>query len=191
VRWENRLGPQVTLFSFVTAASVPLLLSLATLPPLKAHVGPLAELVESHLFRQITGFCLLGLVVLEVFYAVRKRTRRPVPGSRAAWRSVHMLVGCSMVPLVIVHTGGRWGDNLNGLLLTALLAAVVVGAGGKLVEAVRVQAVARRAAAGKPLSKKARGWLGPFHERWLRLHVLTVTALLVFVAFHIFSVYYF
>jgi hypothetical protein len=114
-----------------------------------------------------------------------------------------MILGGSLLPLVVLHTGGRWGDNLNGWLLTALLGGVLVAAVGKLTEAVWVRRALRSAGNGSAFAAPKNGATGRngaaarnggfsrLHAVWLALHRLLVAALLVLLGWHVFSVYYF
>ena len=87
------------------------------------------------LFKQISGFSLLGLSVLLAVLSLRKRVRRLTWGHFDSWRAVHVLAGVLTVSMLLLHTGFRLGDNLNlylmlvfiGLLLAGAVASAVVG----------------------------------------------------------------
>ncbi|HEX4953303.1 MAG TPA: hypothetical protein VF017_07910 [Thermoanaerobaculia bacterium] len=188
VRWEFRVLPMIVLL-------VVTILAVASLLPTLTNGGEsllaqLARWTKSHLFRQITGFVALGLILLELAYALVKRNKVRLPGDRARWRVVHILVGATLLPLIVVHTGGRWGHNLNGLLLTSLVGTVLVGVGGKLGEALKLRQAERRHDRKEKLDS-SRNSRRPFHATWLQAHTVLVGLLLALVAFHVFSVYYF
>ena len=98
---------------------------------------------------------------------------------------MHILIGATLIPLVGIHTGGRWGVNLNGLLLACLVGTIVIGVTGKIGEAWRLHRVERLG----PSAGHGKG--SAFHANWLRVHVALVSIFTALLAFHIFSVYYF
>jgi nitrite reductase (NADH) large subunit len=188
IRWEFRLAPLVGMAVLTLIAALPLLkVGLVGGEALWEKLGRLGRLAENHLFREITGFALLALILVEVLYSIRKRTQVRLPGDRTQWRSVHMMLGATLIPLVVIHTGGRWGMNLNAWLLTSLFAVVLIGVAGKIGEAVRLRRAVQRAGQGAAAVKAS----GPYHAAWLWLHTVAVAALVVLLAFHILSVYYF
>ena len=87
------------------------------------------------LFKQISGFTLLGLSVLLAVLSLRKRVRRMTWGHFDGWRALHVLAGVLTVSVLLLHTGFRLGDNLNlylmlvfiGLLLAGAVASAVMG----------------------------------------------------------------
>jgi nitrite reductase (NADH) large subunit len=90
---------------------------------------------RSGLFKQISGFTLLGLSLLLALVSVRKRVRRLYWGVFDGWRVLHVLAGVLTVAVLVAHTGFRLGDNLNfylmcvfaGLLLAGAAASAAVG----------------------------------------------------------------
>lgn len=205
MRWEFRLQPLLFLLTIALIAGAPLLMSLLGGVPLREQVEVLGNLLADHQFRITSGFFILTLILFEVLYSLRKRGRIRLPGERHSWRSVHMIIGTALVPLIVVHTGGRWGDNLNGMLLTCLVLTILVGLVGKIAEALR----ARRAMALHAVGANGNGKNGAvkagvavtangngkhrwsIHQSWLWLHTTFVTGLIVLVAYHIFCVYYY
>jgi nitrite reductase (NADH) large subunit len=93
------------------------------------------DLWRNGLFKQISGFTLLGLSIVLGLVSARKRVRRLRWGSFDGWRVVHVLAGLLTVAVLVAHTGFRLGDNLNfylmlvfaGLLLAGAAASAVVG----------------------------------------------------------------
>jgi len=93
------------------------------------------DLWRSGLFKQISGFTLLGFSVLLALVSLRKRVRRLFWGSFDSWRVLHVLAGLLTVAVLVTHTGFRLGDNLNfylmcvfaGLMLAGAAASAVVG----------------------------------------------------------------
>ena len=149
---------------------------------------PLAETVQQPwrvdllwregMYRQISGFTLLGLSILASLLSVRKRWRRAASaGPFPAWRMAHVALGVMTLAALAVHTGARTGDNLNFALMASFSAVNVIGgaAGG-------VTALEQKlgAAAGRK-----------YRSALVVAHVLAMWPLPVLVAFHVLSVYYF
>lgn len=197
VRWEFRVAPLALLLSLTLIAITPLVLSLAGGVPLRQQIEWFGELFTTNLFRQITGYVALGLIAFEILYSLRKRGRVPLPGAKNGWRSMHILIGSALVPLIVIHTGGRWGDNLNGLLLSAMVGTILVGLVGKLAEALTVRRRQAQSANGAAKTNGNGNGNGnsrhPFalHTSWLSVHTVLVAALVALLGFHIFSVYYY
>lgn len=236
MRWDVRLRPQLILLGAAVTLVVPLLASLAGADVARAWIAAAGGLMDTHRVRELTGYLALSCVLAQAALSARRRTRLPLRGSYAAWRSLHMLLGVGLLGVVLVHTGGRWGVNLNGWLLTALLLVSFTALVGKALEARAVahqtpptsESAARRparpfealatlfafaargqravAAAEAALTGAAENvWiyratparprrgtsLARLRTLWLHTHVLLVAALLVLLAFHVLSVYYF
>ena len=126
-------------------AGAALIAALATLLWFLPVVIPYAETVQASLrfdelwrnslYKQISGFTLLGLSVVLAVVSLRKRVRRLTWGSFDGWRAVHVLSGVLTLAVLVAHTGFRTGENLNfflmmvfsGLLLAGAAASAVVG----------------------------------------------------------------
>lgn len=163
------------------------IVGLATLAGLFAGPIPFVNTVEGSfhvdvlwrtgLYRQITGFVLLGLCALALLLTARKRWRRLSFGSFAAWRIVHAVVGVLALGALVAHTGLRLGHNLNLALMTTFLLLNIVGvlAGG--VTAVEGQMARRVGMKWRPVLVLA--------------HIVAFWPLPVLVTFHVLAVYYF
>lgn len=88
------------------------------------------------LYKQISGFSLLGLSVLISLISLRKRIRKVITlWDFAWWRVAHVVFGALILAVLLAHTGFRFGDHLNfylmlcfsGLLLVGTVAGVVIG----------------------------------------------------------------
>jgi len=81
------------------------------------------------LFKQISGFTVLGLFVLGLLLSPRKRIKKLRSlGSFDGWRLVHIVLGLLVILGLAAHTGFRLGDGLNLLLMAAFSATLVLGA---------------------------------------------------------------
>ncbi len=143
MRWDSRFRPLAVLFGAALILATPLLGSLARAEFLRQWITGLGHLMEVHRFRELTGYAAFGLILFELLLTLRKRTGFPFPGSFPGWRTIHMLTGVALLVAVVIHTGGRWGVNLNGWLLSALLLTAFVGLSGKLLEAHLIERLTR------------------------------------------------
>lgn len=129
------------------------------------------------LFKQISGFALVGLVALGLLLSLRKRVARFKWGHFPGWRVLHASLGLAALFTAFAHTGFRLGYNLNFALMLAFLLSAFTGAvsGAFLAKLNAVQT--------KPALKLVRG---------VRvLHDWVFWPLLVLVSFHVLKVYYF
>jgi nitrite reductase (NADH) large subunit len=129
------------------------------------------------LAKQITGFTLVGLVVLGMVLSLRKRIPRFRLGEVSSWRAVHAVLGSLTLIALITHTGFRLGQNLNLILMLNFLGLALVGAlaGG-------VTALERRLAG--PAARRLRAV-------WTGMHIALVWPLPVLIAIHVMVAYWF
>jgi hypothetical protein len=156
MRWESRFTPHAVLLAGAVLLATPLIASLLGADVLRAWVTRLGRLMDYHRFREVTGYAGLALIIFELLLSVRKRTTMPMPGSIPRWRVVHMFTGTGLVLVIVIHTGGRWGVNLNGLLLATFMAATFIGLGGKMLEARMIERLTRRTETGSAPSSRLR-----------------------------------
>ena len=81
------------------------------------------------LFKQISGYSLLGLAALGAVLSLRKRIPAWQAGDFAWWRLAHVVLGALALGVLAVHTGFRLGDHLNLMLMLVFLGLLVAGAG--------------------------------------------------------------
>lgn len=126
--------------------------------------------------KQITGYGLLGIMLLGMLLPARRRMRALArAGDFSWWRLLHTAVGAAALVALTVHTGFRLGYNLNKVLMLNVLMLAATGS-----------------FAGVVVSLSHR--LAPAYARWLQtgwtvLHVLLCWPLLALVVFHILTVY--
>lgn len=129
------------------------------------------------LYKQISGFTVLGISVLVLVLSLRKRFKWFRWGDFPVWRLMHALLGGSAIFVLLVHTGFRLGDNLNFLLMMAFTALLLVGAvTGSVI------AMEHRLSASTVRQVRSIG-------TWL--HILIFWPIPVLLGFHIFKTYYF
>ncbi|MEM7482970.1 MAG: hypothetical protein AAF481_17480 [Acidobacteriota bacterium] len=73
----------------------------------------------------ILGFLALALILLLLFYGVRKRRYRNTAGRMETWLQSHIYLGALCLVVALLHTGFRFQDRL-ALAAFAVLAAVVL-----------------------------------------------------------------
>lgn len=129
------------------------------------------------LYKQITGFTLLGLSLLAMSLSVFKRYVEKLKKVFASMRLVHVVIGVLAVMTLLLHTGNLQGEGLNQWLLIDFIAVLVLGG---LMAAWLGKEHKSSAAVGSKM-RRLFGWG----------HIVAVWALPVLLGFHIFSVYYF
>jgi nitrite reductase (NADH) large subunit len=83
---------------------------------------------RSGAWRQTTGFILVGVTLTGLSMSLRKRWRRFRWGEFGVWRAFHAALGVAGLAVLAAHTGLRFGDNFNSVLMTTFVGANVVGA---------------------------------------------------------------
>jgi nitrite reductase (NADH) large subunit len=84
---------------------------------------------REELFKQISGFGVLGLFSVGLLVSVRKRTRvLDRAGRFDGWRLAHVVLGVLVILGLIAHTGLRLGNGLNFMLMASFSMMLLVGA---------------------------------------------------------------
>ncbi len=129
------------------------------------------------LFKQISGFTLLGLSALTLFFSLRKRIKTIRVGHFDYWRLAHVVVGALALTALLVHSGFRLGDNLNFILMLCftliLLSGTLIGS---------VIAMEHRLQPALVRQLKTSGF-------WI--HILLFWPLPLLLGVHVFKTYYF
>ncbi|MGH1462448.1 MAG: FAD-dependent oxidoreductase [Neptuniibacter sp.] len=129
------------------------------------------------LYKQVTGFTLLGLTILGMLMSLKKRSKVLRVGSFSFWRILHAALASICLIILLVHTGFNAGQSLNQWLLLNFLMLAVLGA------AVSV-AIGMQYKLSPSIGRQVRniGFWG---------HLLLSWPLPALLSFHILSVYYF
>lgn len=127
--------------------------------------------------KQITGFTILGTAILGLMLSLRKRIPWLSFGTFSSWRLVHTLLGVVALLALMLHTGLRFGSNLNAWLMANFLFLTLLGTVAGIVTAFE-----HRISAGTGKALRAQ-------VTWL--HILLVWPLPVLLGFHIAKTYYF
>ncbi len=166
----------------VSLAAAVLALLVSLMPPVP--VSPTVQQVwhpevlwTDGTWKQVSGYSLLTLSLVALLLSLRKRWPRFNLGAFARWRTVHAVLGASVLLVLFAHTGLRLGANLNFALMTVFLGLALAGAAAGAVTALEARV-------GGVLARRLRSW-----SNWV--HLLLFWPLPVLLGFHIVSVYYF
>lgn len=200
---KPKFSTLIILTLVVAAILLPFALSGVYIPLLRDRNFGALMILHTDLYKLITGFIVLALVLFELVLALRKRGRRwkiALPGSILVWRSLHVFVGVGLVGTVLLHTGGATGDNFNAIFLwvffgVALSALMGVVAETGILESSQKYfglipehwpALSKRfpSISKGPLIRKLRFF-------WLSTHIILVSMFCVMLGFHIFLAFYF
>jgi len=129
------------------------------------------------LFKQISGFTILGLVVIGLAISLRKRLTKVTVGNYDLWRLAHVVLGIGALIALVVHTGFRFGNQLNFILMLNFLMLAAAGANASTVVASEHHLV-------PSLAKKQR-------KLWNKVHLLLFWSLPVLLGFHVLKTYFF
>lgn len=129
------------------------------------------------LWKQVSGYTLLGLALLSLTVSLRKRWRRFSRGAFTRWRFAHAALGLSALLVLVAHTGFRLGSNLNQFLMVSFLAVALMGSVAGGVTALQAQL-------GGMAAQRLRRFWG-----WI--HLIVAWPVPVLLTLHIVSVYYF
>ena len=143
--------------------------------PESVQVQGLSVLWFDSVYKQVSGFTLLGLIALGLGLSARKRIKQLNIGAFPIWRAGHASLGLLALVVAFGHTGFRLGDNLNLALMLAFLASAATGA-----------------CSGVLLANAPRSGFWMRSMRAVRLlHDWVLWPLIVLVGFHVLKVYYF
>ncbi len=167
------------------ACSIALILALAIFfaPPIsfassvQTKLHQIDVLWRDGFWKQVSGFTLVGLVLISLGLSLRKRIKRFTLGEFGHWRAVHAVLGTISLVALVTHTGFRLGNNFNFVLMLNFLALALVGA-----LAGTVTSLERR------LSPVAAKRLRSF---WTGTHIAMAWPLPVLVVLHVVIAYYF
>jgi len=185
----------LVLLTFVCAALLsPFVFSGYYLPALREQNFDFYQLLQTGVYKQATGFTALGLVLLEILLALRKRGRRwqvALPGSVMLWRSTHIFVGVSLIGVILVHTFGATGHNYNGAFLWVFFAVSLSPLVGATTET-GILGSRFRYFRFPPLPTITKGPLiRSWRSIWLGTHIFLVSIFSVMLGFHTLLAYYY
>ncbi|MEM9480670.1 MAG: FAD-dependent oxidoreductase [Verrucomicrobiota bacterium] len=130
------------------------------------------------IIKQITGYSLLGIVLLGLLISLRKRFRWFRIGHFARWRFFHAAFGLTALIALFVHTGFRFGHNLNFWLMFTFVGLNLLGAISGMVAAVESSGTSNAALTARR-----------FRPALTYAHLVLFWPLPILLTFHILSVY--
>ncbi len=92
------------------------------------HPNLLEHIWNDGLFKQITGFTLLGATLIGLLMSLRKRVSAFKFATFSLWRNLHLVLAVLSLALLSLHTGLNLGANLNFWLLANFSALALAGA---------------------------------------------------------------
>jgi nitrite reductase (NADH) large subunit len=129
------------------------------------------------LYKQVSGFTVLGLGAVAGLLTFRKRWPRISLGDFAIWRVLHVVLGLAALLGLYVHTGGRFGSRLDFWLMGSFTGLILAGA-------VAALTIAREHALPPALVRRWRD-----ASTWI--HILLFWPVPVLVGVHVLKTYYF
>jgi len=129
------------------------------------------------LYKQLSGFTLLGASVLLALLSLRKRVPRLAWGSFDSWRTLHVLAGVLTIVVLLAHTGLRMGAQLDFWLMLVFSALLLAGAAAGASMGLQHRLPLNVARRGRSVSIWA--------------HVLLLWPLPVLLGFHVFKTYWY
>jgi nitrite reductase (NADH) large subunit len=86
-------------------------------------------------FKELTGYALLAAAGSSTLLSARKRLQLLGRTAFASWRIAHVALGAAALLVLWLHTGGRFGANLNLALAATFVGVLVAGGGASLLVA--------------------------------------------------------
>lgn len=143
-----------------------------------AAVSWLEKLWTDSLYKQISGYSLLGISVAGILISLRKRIKRFTLGGFPWWRFIHTVLGFTALVILYLHTGFSLGENLNQYLMLDFVLLAIAGA------------LAGMIIGGERYTRM--GYAGKRWRKWLtHSHIILFWPLPVLLTLHVLSVYYF
>jgi nitrite reductase (NADH) large subunit len=136
----------------------------------------LTDLWNNGLYKQISGFTLIGIVMLGLYVSVKKRLLKS-NRRYSLFRNIHVATGLTAVLILLAHTGASMGNNLNYLLMFSFMLAAVVGGMSGLV-------TSNPSMLGNRMGSRVRSFMS-------FIHILTVWPIPVVLVFHVLGSYYY
>ena len=176
------LPPQRAWRTLLTTAALAALIAVFFLIPVSLDYAESVQaasvdfLWRTTAWKQLTGYTAVGCTAVALAMSFRKRIKRLAFGEFAHWRIVHVALAICGFSLLIVHTGGRIGFNLNLFLMGSFVALLVTGVGAGAVMA---------------LQHRLQGDVVRWRTQFTWAHILLFWPVPVLLGFHIFKSYYF
>jgi len=132
---------------------------------------------ENNVWKQVSGFTLLGITVIGLLVSIRKRWRKLRFGHYNYWRVMHVVLGVILLATLALHTGFHFGTHINFLLMLTYISIAISGV-------ISAAVVAFETKLPLFVAKRARSIVN-------FTHILLFWPFPTLVGFHIVSFYYF
>ncbi|HUG21131.1 FAD-dependent oxidoreductase [Piscinibacter sp.] len=166
----------VALIAFAFALAIAVLPGLPYMDSVQA-AWQWDRLWRDSLYKQVSGFGVLGLTAIGLLLTFRKRIARLRLGHFDTWRFAHVAIGLAVLAVLYVHTGGRLGSQLDGALMVAFTGLILVGGASAAVIAFE--------------HRLAPSLVRRWRSRSVWLHILLFWPVPVLLGFHVLKSYYF
>lgn len=202
---QPRFSTLIGLTFLCSALLFPFAISALYLPELRNQAFDFHELIRGDLYKQITGYIALVLVLGEMILTLRKRGRQfwikiTMPGSIKFWRRLHIFVGVALLAIVLIHTAGLTGHNFNASFLWIFFGVTLSALVGVVAETGVLESAQQRFYLMPHHAKFfGKNWEGiskgalirTLREIWISLHILLVSVFFLFLGIHIYLAYHF
>ena len=132
------------------------------------------------IWKQYSGYTLLGLSVAAAIIGLRKRIGfLSKLGNYQAWRLIHLIIGFAAALVLVWHTGFRLGSNFNLLLMLSFVITLIFGAIAGLITGGEHELKERGFSANNAKPRTFPMWV----------HIIAVWPLPVLIAIHVLVVY--
>ena len=135
------------------------------------------KLWRENIAKQITGFTAIGVMFFAALISLRKRIKAVKWFEYANWRLVHVILSVIAIVALVLHSGMRFGNNLNFYLMATVIALTGLGVFASLTIGIqhRLDHVTAKS----------------LREKFLWTHIFLLWPLPVLLGFHIFKTYYY
>jgi nitrite reductase (NADH) large subunit len=131
---------------------------------------------RTSVWKQASGYSVLGLSAIALLMSLRKRIRKFTLGDFIGWRIAHLALGSGALAALLVHTGGRMGSHLDAALMSCFVALAIAGG---------------LASAALSLQHRMTADAARLRSRMTWVHILLFWPVPLLLGFHIFKSYYF
>jgi len=170
-KWLNIGGTVVLLLTLI-------FLFLPKVPsPQSVQEFSLYPLITDPLYREITGFTMLGTSVIMLILSLKRLMPTMMKKSFTFYRGIHIALGVLLPVLLLMHTGASMGERFNFMFITLF---IIVLLSGSLATFIIAQDLLKPASVYRPLKSFV-----------TKFHIYALWALPVMVAFHILYFYHF
>jgi len=135
------------------------------------------KLWRENIAKQITGYTTIGVMLFAALISLRKRIKAIKWFEYANWRLVHVILSILAIAALALHSGMRFGNNLNFYLMTAIITLIGLGVLASLTIGIQ--------------HKLDHVTAKSLRENFLWGHIVLLWPVPVLLGFHIFKTYYY